>query len=106
MGLIGGIAGCLSTFAPRIRACYHHADLTPQSSSSECLSCHELESAAQMRMATQGLSQKPQTIDLQKNPKGPPLVADWMVAQPQTCAGCHQPKQVRCPPIARLHDTF
>ncbi len=83
-----GLAGCLSAFAPGLRARGPHTGIDlPSATSDDCMGCHESEGEALARIESANADAGP-TL----NPDGPPLVADWMVDDTHSCVECHRPR--------------
>ncbi|MBZ5708356.1 hypothetical protein [Nannocystis pusilla] len=87
--LAGANSGCITAFAPNIRAEEHHGAMTSQSTRGACLKCHELES----HMAKRMVGMDPATLERHMVEMNkvirPPLVADWMAKDRRGCVECH-----------------
>lgn len=81
-----GVLGCLRSFGPDLRPRGAHTDLPPASPNATCMSCHESEADALARMQANASSPKPASM----SEHGPPLVADWMLREPEPCTHCHR----------------
>ncbi len=96
LGLLGGVAGCLASFAPKLRSAGPHAGLEPgvAAANETCMSCHESEADALARMRASGSSPTPMAMPMPMpmamDMSGPPLVADWMITDERPCAACHR----------------
>jgi hypothetical protein len=75
-----GLFACLRTFGPNLRSRGVH-ELPATSPNAVCMGCHESEAEALARLHAGG----------QVEPT--PLVADWMVDDPQPCTYCHRIRQ-------------
>jgi hypothetical protein len=84
-----GLLGCLRVFGPDLRPVGPHVGL---SGAGSCMDCHESEADAIVRIAqeTAKLSAAPPSHTPPKTELGPPLVADWMVAEARPCTDCHR----------------
>ncbi|NVB40414.1 hypothetical protein G6O69_21420 [Pseudenhygromyxa sp. WMMC2535] len=74
---LGGL-GCLSSFAPNLRARGVHEALHPQTTGEVCMGCHVSERDALAQPDT---------------PTAAPIVADWMLADERSCTGCHRVRE-------------
>lgn len=78
--------GCLTTLAPNIRAKGIHDIVTPAATRDTCLSCHETEADAIVRMERLAHAGKPVPPPREGDA---PLVQDWMVEDKRSCVDCH-----------------
>jgi hypothetical protein len=77
-----GVLACLRTFGPNLRSRGVH-ELPATSPNAVCMGCHVSEAEALARLH----AGEPMPTH------GPPLVADWMVEDPQPCTYCHGIRQ-------------
>ncbi len=82
---LSAIAGCVSAFAPPIRAKGPHVAMHARSTNADCLACHPA--------ATAGARPKhPRTREpavVAETSHAPSTVPAWMVDDVRGCMGCH-----------------
>jgi hypothetical protein len=80
-----GLLACLRTFGPNLPSRGVH-ELPATSPNAVRMGCHESEAEALARLHA-GAPVEPMP---KRGEERPPLVADWMVDDPQPCTYCHR----------------
>ena len=104
---VGGVLGCLQVFGPDLRARGAHGGVPEAAPADACMGCHESEADALARLAAAKAAElaahdsahvtasphdhsTPTSSPASSMAAGPPLVADWMVADERACTACHR----------------
>ncbi|HWB75430.1 MAG TPA: hypothetical protein VG755_10745 [Nannocystaceae bacterium] len=77
LALVPLLSACLSAFAPPLFARREHASMRKTSPSSECLSCHPVETEAH-EVGSHAVAKHEA-----------PIVARWMIEAQRGCLTCH-----------------
>ena len=90
---LASLSGCLSLYAPSLNATEHHADVAPQASADDCMSCHIAESRFEHASAHAAHSKPIARPPIARPPIAgnldAPLVRDWMLQEERGCLQCH-----------------
>lgn len=90
--LLAMAGACLPTLAPGIRSVEHHAGLTGQSGNDTCMACHEAEQQVLEGLAAMSEGKREVEMRHRMEGGGASLVAQWMIDDERSCAGCHTPR--------------
>lgn len=90
--LLAMLGACLPALAPGIRASEHHGGLTTQTEDHTCMGCHEAEQQVLEQLASMPASKRDAAMEHRMQGGGASLVAQWMLDDARSCAGCHEPR--------------
>lgn len=90
--LLGLLGACLTAFAPGIRPVSVHAGMTASTPNDTCMGCHEAERDVLAALQAAPADERARQMRAHMEGQGASLVAQWMLDDPRTCAGCHEPR--------------